>query len=643
MRVLWVSNGRRIPSGYGNQTHLFTPRIKNAGYELAIFAFCGQEGSPSVDADGIVTYPRFYDAFGNDAVEMHAAHHKADVVFSLVDPHALKADVYRNFQWASWTPVDSTPALPILTDALNKGRCRWVVSMSKHGHEQLQNAGFKPIYIPHGVDTQSTFFPIDRTEARARLAKHLHENLEGKFIVAMNGANRAPSRKGFAYAMNAFKVFSDKFTESRLLLHTDILGHESGENLMLMAKTIGIPLERIMFPNQYAYQCGMLNGNYLNDMYNAADVFLHTAHGEGFGIPLVEAQSSGCPVIASDFSAMSELNFGGWKIGGTPFYYNMIQWLNPSVDATIAALEEAHSQADERRDLARQGALAYDVEAVMQKYMLPFLQRVENELAEDEARLQPRRKRQPIKTRPDVSVLIPVYNVGRYGVAEFEARIQKTLEQHCQMQVVICDDGSDDNGETESILQKLHWQDKRIQITAHARNLGGSEATNTAATIAQGRYFIIGSARSWYEPNSLQDLVRVLDEQPERGFAYGFTQYHGAWEHRDEPPDYKREDFFTDFPSRFGYLYRREAWDRGCKYTPYLKVKGQTICIGDYDFIMQMICNLGWSGVRVPRLVLNYHRDKDGQVSHLVDEYRPQIDEIFRTRWQAKMKVAEPL
>lgn len=44
--------------------------------------------------------------------------------------------------------------------------------------------------------------------------------------------------------------------------------------------------------------------------------------GEGFGIPIIEAQAAGCPVIVTDCTAMTELCLSGWLIEkGTDFMH----------------------------------------------------------------------------------------------------------------------------------------------------------------------------------------------------------------------------------------------------------------------------------------------------------------------------------
>ena len=58
MKINWFSNAPWAASGYGVQTKLFAPRLKEAGHEIGITAFYGLEGSV-INWNGIQIYPRW--------------------------------------------------------------------------------------------------------------------------------------------------------------------------------------------------------------------------------------------------------------------------------------------------------------------------------------------------------------------------------------------------------------------------------------------------------------------------------------------------------------------------------------------------------------------------------------------------------
>ncbi len=86
------------------------------------------------------------------------------------------------------------------------------------------------------------------------------------------------------------------------------------------------------------------------DAYNAMDVLTNVALGQGFGIPILEAQACGTPVIVGDWTSMSELCFAGWKVAkeeALPVYHDFFdafQW-----QATTAAIYDRLDRHTQRR------------------------------------------------------------------------------------------------------------------------------------------------------------------------------------------------------------------------------------------------------------------------------------------------------
>jgi glycosyltransferase involved in cell wall biosynthesis len=68
-------------------------------------------------------------------------------------------------------------------------------------------------------------------------------------------------------------------------LRAIVAEHGMGDDVVFVG---GVPLEQTV------------------DFYRAADVFVYPSHNETFGLPILEAMATGCPVVTSDVSAMPE-------------------------------------------------------------------------------------------------------------------------------------------------------------------------------------------------------------------------------------------------------------------------------------------------------------------------------------------------
>jgi glycosyltransferase involved in cell wall biosynthesis len=247
--------------------------------------------------------------------------------------------------------------------------------MSRHGETALQNAGFDPLYVPHGVDTEM-FTPRDRGEMRDLL-----NFPEDAFVVGMvaNNQGTSPSRKAFSEAFMAFSIFQQSHPEALLYLHTEMTGFRQGLDLWRMLERFEVPETSFMVTNQVNLEHGFPPGA-MAGLYNSFDVLLNPSYGEGFGIPIIEAQACGTPVIVTDWTSMPELCGSGWKVGGVPWDHSLAEsfWMKPDVESIIGALEQAYEVRgdDTVRARARKFALDYDADKIMDQFWVPALERI---------------------------------------------------------------------------------------------------------------------------------------------------------------------------------------------------------------------------------------------------------------------------
>ncbi len=382
MRILWYSNSPHVGSGYGNQTALFVPRIKALGHEIAAAAFWGIQGG-RVEMDGMSVYPASpTGAIDYASMGLPAEHFKADVIISLMDVWAVQKGMSGNVRLAPWFPVDHEPLPPPIAVRLRSDVLNPIMPLvfSRFGEQMVRGAGFDCRYIPHGVDT-SIFTPGDKQEARRILGLP-----QDDFIIGIVAANLGtPSRKALKQQIMAFAKLRQRHKDARLFLHTRVdatgLGGASGENLTELIQQLGIA-DGISSTDQTAYHFG-LESDELNLLYNSFDVLSNVSMGEGFGIPILEAQSAGTPVIVGDWTAMSELNFSGWAVPKehAERWHTALgsyQWW-PGVQGIADLYETAYNCTTlaKRGVKARSEALRYDAALVAQRDWAPVLTEIE--------------------------------------------------------------------------------------------------------------------------------------------------------------------------------------------------------------------------------------------------------------------------
>lgn len=378
MRIAWVSNTPWATTGYGQQTAQVVSRLAADGHEPAVVAVHGLHGSVS-QWNGIPVFPCGLVDYSNDVSPSHAARwlggdwqaeYPDGWVITLFDVYCLKNPRFQRMNVASWTPVDHLPAPPDVV--------RWFtdnnavpIAMSRFGEQQLQRVGLDTLYVPHGIDTE-VFSPGDKRRARDLLALP-----QDAFIVTMNAANQGRmDRKSFWQSFAAFGGFAARHSDAVLFVHSEMHGF-NGLPLTEFAMACGIPTDRIVFIDQYAYRLG-LRPEAMAEMYRASDVLLAPSRGEGFGIPVVEAQACGTPVIVSNFSAQPELVGDGWLVDGD-LEFDVSQhsaWLRPSIGSIADALEQAYRDGGDAAK-CRAKALEYDADRVFAEFWRPTLEALE--------------------------------------------------------------------------------------------------------------------------------------------------------------------------------------------------------------------------------------------------------------------------
>jgi glycosyltransferase involved in cell wall biosynthesis len=369
MRIVWHSCAPWACSGYGSQTAIWTRKLQEMGHEVIISSYWGLSGSPTLwggddSHDPVTVLPGFGANYCSVSLGQHCKRVEPDLVITLGDIWVLDPNILRELPAAHWLPADCRPMSLADRQCIDASGAQ-LMAMGRWGYERFRTAGYNPVYCPHAIDTD-IFKPAEDRRALRDLI-----DVGDNFVIGINAANNDAIRKALPEQMLAFAKFHQNHPDSLLALHTGI-HQDGGQDLEAVAENLGI-IDCIRVVDQYRYHSGLVTPGDLADWYNAVDVLSACTYGEGFGIPVIEAQACGVLVVSTDASVMTEINPHGIQVGGDPFWNGVHKgwWIHPSVSEIYRAFEEAYDRRGEDRSKLREFAMEYDAETVAGKYMKP--------------------------------------------------------------------------------------------------------------------------------------------------------------------------------------------------------------------------------------------------------------------------------
>ncbi len=356
---------------------MFVRRLQAMGHDVGCIANYGLHGVQQ-EWNGLTVYPADSE-WGNRTTKTYADHFQADLVIALCDAWVLKPSGWpEGLQMSVWAPIDHDPIPPAVFAALNHENVR-PISMSHFGDDQMRKLGLDPCYVPHGIDT-NVFKPQPEIRENVRDELGIPQDVFLVGMVAANKGNPSVPRKAFPQAFHAFSRFAQAHDDVWMYVHTNAQPQGGGGiSLDKLATAVGAPPGTVRFPPDEAWDLGMPSA-VVAALYSAFDVLLSPSMGEGFGIPILEAQACGVPVITSNHSAMVELTQAGWLVDGDPWWDALQDSFAfvPSIASIHTALEAAY-EARTDLDLRAAGvafAQAYDADTVAENYWKPALEKL---------------------------------------------------------------------------------------------------------------------------------------------------------------------------------------------------------------------------------------------------------------------------
>lgn len=377
-----ASNSYGIPTGYGVQTEMLIDRLTRHGIKAACLSNFGLEGrieTIKTPYGNVPHYPKGFKQYSQDVIpvwhEDFMSKHRSlkGALFTLYDQW-----VYNELDFdgdiLAWTPLDHVTLPPSVLKFLLKKNVH-PITMSPHGQRQLEKAGIESTYIPHSIDTKVMKPTYKTFGVPTREYLQVPEDAFLVSIVQANKANGLVHRKAVAEQLLAFAMFRERHPDAYLYLHMEPSNAYGGFNIPTLLRACGLTDEYVRILNSDVNRVGYPT-DFLAAVYTASDVMLQCSYGEGFGVPVVEAQACGTRVITSGWAATQDLaGEDSWLVDGQPFWDEPQQafYHIPSIPSIVNALELAYVEPRGESKTAIEFAKQFDVERVWNWYWMPFL------------------------------------------------------------------------------------------------------------------------------------------------------------------------------------------------------------------------------------------------------------------------------
>lgn len=204
-----------------------------------------------------------------------------------------------------------------------------ITTFSTFGQKVLEKWGYESTFINHIIDSKVFYNKYIRNDNR--------------FICLIVANNACPVyRKALHENILSFRKFSLN-KETLLIIKSEPIGTVN------IYKSIE-GMSNVIIVNENIPETELVK------LYCISNVLLAASKSEGFGVPIVEAQFCGTPVITTNCTSMPENTFNGICIDPLPgcVKINGINsWANPGVDNIVNALEMVYSGNYSKKDIPK--------------------------------------------------------------------------------------------------------------------------------------------------------------------------------------------------------------------------------------------------------------------------------------------------
>ncbi len=211
------------------------------------------------------------------------------------------------------------------------------------------------------------------------------------------------------------------------------------------------------------------------------------------------------------------------------------------------------------------------------------------------------------KSKPLVSIIIPIYNYGRTLDTTLISVFDQTYKN---LEIIIIDDGSTDSF-TKLKLDNLNIPNTKI---IRQKNGGPSKARNEGVKISSGEYILPLDSDDIMLPTYVEECVNRITKNKKISPVYCDTIHEGQMRGVEKRPEWSKDRLVQGPFIVNCSMFSRQAFDDIEGFDEDLK--GWE----DYDFWLRMM-QKGYEGERIPKpLFVYFHHEKDGTVSTIANQ-----------------------
>lgn len=259
---------------------------------------------------------------------------RPDVVLSIrdewMDSYIANSPFRHCYSWIHMATVDAEPQLEQWIDTYSKADA--VLNYTQWGQNVLKNHGLQNLRGITSPSASESFRPIKNAKEKFGLMSD---------IKIIGTVMRNQRRKLYPNLFNVFRQYLNQTGDKNTYLYCHTSYPDAGWDIPYWIKYFNIST-RVLFtyictkcyyvyPSMFCDAHGKcpkcagktimpnvkagVDDDILSLIYNCFDIYIQYANSEGFGMPIAEAAACGTPIMAVDYSAMSDVVK---KVNGIP-------------------------------------------------------------------------------------------------------------------------------------------------------------------------------------------------------------------------------------------------------------------------------------------------------------------------------------